>query len=127
MKDKDLDQPYEANYLKQDINLWIKYNDPNIIYIIGHLHDYFDVNEVEGISNNRLEFNNELTNIELVPSLGCSKDEYARYMIIEIDDSIIFERKSVKYNRDKFVKKIMSIDFPDKEGILNYFYGIELK
>ena len=125
MKDKNADQPFEPDFLKKNLDLWIKYNDPNIIYVIGHLHNYFDVNEVEGISNNRLESTGELTNIELVSSLGCSKDEYARYAIMEIDDSIKFERIKVKYDRDKFVNKITNIDFPDKEGILKYFYGIE--
>ena len=47
-------------------------------------------------------------------------------MILEIDSSITFERKEVKYDRDTFLNKINNIDFPDKKNIMKWFYGIEI-
>ena len=126
IKDEKLDQPFEESNLKKDVNLWIKYNNPNIIYIIGHLHKSFNVNEVEGISGDYIEQTGELTNIEVVDSAGCSYDEYVSYMILEIDSSIKFERIKVKYDRDTLLNKLNNIDFPDKKNIMKWFYGIEI-
>ena len=124
IKDEKLDQPFENNNLKKDINLWIKYNNPNITYVIGHLHKSFNINEVEGISNDYIEKIEKLTNIELVDSAGCSYDEYVSYMIIEIDKTIKFKKIKVKFDRDKFINKLNKINFPDKENIMKYFYGM---
>lgn len=126
IKDENLEQPFEENNLKEDINLWIKYNNPNTIYVIGHLHKSFDVNEVDGISKDYIEQTGELTNIEVVDSAGCSYDEYVSYMIIEIDKSINFERVIVKFDRNMLLSKLNSIDFPDKKNIMKLFYGIEM-
>ena len=126
INDKNKDQPYENNNLKRDINLWIKYNDQNIIYIIGHLHKSFDINEVDVIKNDYIEKTNTLTNIEIVDSAGCTYDEYVSYMILEIDKSIKFERVKVKFDRDTFIEKVMNTDFPDKKNIMKIFYGIEI-
>lgn len=35
--------------------IWKKYNDDNITYFIGHLHESFDVNKVGGISGDYIE------------------------------------------------------------------------
>lgn len=126
IKDEKLEQPFEENYLKKDINLWIKYNNKDITYIIGHLHKSFDINEVDGISGDYIEKNGELTNIEIVDSVGCSYDEYVSYMILEIDKSINYERIKVKFDRDTFVDKLDKTDFPNKKNIMKYFYGIEI-
>lgn len=125
IKDEKLDQPFEEHDLRNDINLWIKYNDSDTIYIIGHLHNYFDVNEVDGISNDYIEETGNLPNIEVVGSAGCSYDEYVSYMILEIDKSITFERIKVKFDRDTLLEKL-KYDFPDKKNIMKWFYGIEI-
>ena len=126
IKDEKLKQPFEVCHLKEDINLWIKYNNPNIIYIIGHIHKSFDINEVDGIFGDYIKKTNELTNIEVVDSAGCSYDEYVSYMILEIDKSIKFERIKVKFDRENFVDKLNKTNFPDKKNIMKYFYGIEI-
>lgn len=118
------DQPFEKSNLKKDVNLWIKYNNPDIFYIIGHLHKSFNFNEVEGIKGDYIEEINQLPNIEIVDSAGCSYDDYVSYLIIEIDKSISFKKIKVKFNREKFVKKILDTDFPDKENILKWFYNV---
>lgn len=74
IKDENLAQTFEENHLKE-----------NIIYIIGHLHRSFNINEVDGISGDYIEETRELTNIKIVDSAGCSYDEYVSYMILEID------------------------------------------
>ena len=113
--------PFEKNHLKQDINLWKKYNDDSIIYFIGHLHQSFDVNEVDGIFGDTIEDTGALINIEIVESVGCTKDEYTSYTIIEISKNIRFEKRKLKYNRDKFINTMINDEFPDKENILNLY------
>lgn len=126
INNKDDIYPFEKDNLKRNINLWKKYNDDNITYFIGHLHNSFDVNEVDGISGDYIEDDGTLTNIVVVDSCGCRKDEYTSYMILEISKSIKYEKRKVKYDRDKFIDKVLSHDFPDKKNILKYFYGVEL-
>ena len=46
-------------------------------------------------------------------------------MILEINKDISMKRIKVKFDRKKFIDKIMNLDFPDKNNILKYFYGIE--
>lgn len=121
--EKDI-YPFEKSNLKNDINLWKKYTDDKITYFIGHLHNSFDVNEVDGILGDYIEDDGTLTNIEMVESAGCTKDEYTSYIIIEISKTTSFRRQKIKYDRDKFIDKVMNTNFPDKKNILKYFYGI---
>ena len=125
IKDVNAVQPFEENHLKNDINLWIKYNNPNVTYIIGHLHKSFDADQVDGIIDGYITSTGELPNIEIIDSAGCSYDKYVSYMIIEIDRSIKYKMIKVKFDREKFVDKLNKIDFPDKKNIMKYFYGIE--
>ena len=125
IKDENLDQPFEENDLRKDINLWIKYADENINYKIGHLHKSFNINDVDGISADFIEETGGLTNIDVIDSAGCSHDEYARYDIIQIDKGIKCKKIKVKYDRKKFLDKLNKTDFPAKKEIMKYFYGIE--
>ena len=120
IKDEKLRQPFEENHLKRNPNLLVKYNDPNILYIIGHLHKSFDLNEIYGTSKI-----NKLVNIEIVDSAGCSYDEYVSYMILEIGKSVKCTKVKVKFNRDEFIDKVERTDFPDKVNIMKIFYGID--
>lgn len=110
--------PFEKNHLKKDINLWKKYNNDSITYFIGHLHQSFNINEVDGISADLIEDDGTLTNIEIVESAGCSKDEYASYTILELSKNLRFRRQKIKYDRNKFINKVMKTNFPDKKNIL---------
>ena len=125
INDEKAQQPFEKNNLKKDINLWIKYHNSNITYIIGHLHKSFDPNEVEGIKYDYIEEIDELPNINIVDSAGCSYDEYVSYLIIEIEWGITLQTIKVKYDREKFINKIKNTEFPDKKNILKWFYGVE--
>ena len=112
--EKDI-YPFEKSHLKEDISLWKKYSSDYITYFIGHLHNSFNINEVDGI----------LTNIEIVDSAGCTKDEYTSYMILEISKTTKYLKRKIKYDRDKFINKLLILKYPDKQNILKYFYGIE--
>jgi len=126
IKDEKDKQPFEKSNLKKEIDLWIKYNNPNITYIVGHLHKSFSPNEVEGIKEDYIEVLNELPNIIVVDSVGCSYDDCVSYLLLEIDKSIKLQKVKVKYDRTSFVNKIKNINFPDKKNILKSFYGIEI-
>lgn len=125
IKDEKEKQPFEKSNLKKEIDLWIKYNNPNITYVVGHLHKSFDVNEVEGIKGDYIESLNELPNIIVVDSAGCSYDNYVSYLLLDIDKSIGFKKIKVQYDREIFINKIKNIDFPDKKNILKWFYNVE--
>ena len=122
--EKDI-YPFEKNNLINDINLWKKYNDENIIYFVGHLHESFDVNEVNGILDDYIEDDGVLTNIEIIDSAGCTKDNYTSYLIIEISKNICYKKIKLEYEREKFINKVLTMKFPRKKNILKYFYGIE--
>ena len=123
IKDENLDQPFEEIDLRKDIKLWKKYADENIEYMIGHLHKSFNVNEVNGISENFIEETGEFTNINVIESAGCSYDKYVSYMILEIDKSISFKQIKVKFDREKLINKLNKTDFPAKKYIMKEFYG----
>ena len=84
-----------------------------------------NINDVDGIVGDIIEDDGTLTNIEIVESVGCTEDEYTSYTIIEISKNCKFEKRKIKYDREKFVNKILNIDFPDKNNILKYFYRID--
>ena len=44
-------------------------------------------------------------------SAGCTRNEYKYYMILKIGKSIIFRRQKLKYDRDKFINKVMNTEF----------------
>lgn len=119
-------QPFEKNHLKKDVSLFVKYFDENTMYLIGHLHKKFNYDEVDGIFNNYIKEIEQIPNIEIVESVGCSYDNNASYTILEIDKSISFTNINVEYDRESFINDIINTDFPDKKNILKYFYGIEI-
>lgn len=125
IKDEKSDFPFETDSLKNNVNLWIKYNNTNVIYFVGHLHNYFDPNEVEGISDDYIEDIMTLPNIYVVGSAGCSHDDMVAYTILDIDKSIQIKNIKVKFDREVFVNKLLSMEFPDKKNILKIFYGID--
>ena len=57
-------------------------------------------------------------------SSGCTKDDNTFYYVLNLDEDITYEKVMVKYNREKFVNRIKSVDFPNKKEILKDFYGI---
>lgn len=125
IKDINMIKPFEEANLKDDIKLWIKYNNPNRTYIVGHLHKSFNENEVDGISGDYIEELEELTNIMVLDSAGCTTNNETSYMLIEIGKTRTFKVQKVKYNRKKFLETVRNTDYPDKKKIMKYFYGVE--
>lgn len=113
--EKDI-YPFEKRNLRRNIDLWKKYNNDGIIYFVGHLHNSFNVNEVDGIAGDYIEDDETLTNIEVVDSAGCTRDEYTYYMILEIGKSTIFRRQKLKYDRDKFIRKKVKNNLYEKNN-----------
>ncbi len=121
------DFPFEKNHLKDDINLWIKYNDENIFYVIGHLHKSFNENEVVGISGDYIEKIGALTNINIVDSAGCTKDNNTSYLLIQIEKSIKFKKIKIKYDRIKFEENLKNENYPGKDIASKTFFAINDK
>ena len=126
INDEKLVQPFEEGKLYANSSLWEKYSDPNTMYIIGHVHHYKDVNDIPGISNDYIESTGELTNIEVVDSVGCTNDEYSSYMILDIDNNINIQRIKVKYDREKFLEELSKNKYSDRKFVMKKFYGIEI-
>lgn len=126
IKDINLDYPFETTHLKEDINLWIKYYDDNKEYIVGHLHKSFNENEVDGIEMDYITEIEELPNIIVLDSAGCTVNDETTYMLVTIDKSRSFKKIKLNYDRKSFEEKIKKLDFPNKENILKKFYNIEL-
>ena len=126
LNDINSDFPFEREHLKNDINLWIKYNGYTTSYLVGHLHKSFDVNLVDGISDGRIEETDNYVNIDVLDSCGCTDDDITSYTVLEIGKYFSFNDVKVKYNREKFVDKIRSTDFPNKEVISKVFFNIEV-
>ena len=96
----------------------------DITYIVGHLHKSFNENEVDGISGDYIEAIDELTNIFILDSSGCTIDNNTSYMLIDINKSLMFSKINITYDYNKFINKELEKEFPDKETILKLFYGI---
>lgn len=88
--------PFETINLKDDVNLWIKYFDENKEYFIGHIHEVFSVNSVDGICGDYIEKTDTLTNIYMVGSSSQINNE-ATYTLIEIGKSRKYYRRKVYY------------------------------
>ena len=80
---------------------------------------------MEGISDDYIEDIMTLPNIYVVGSAGCSHDDMVAYTILDIDKSIQIKNIKVKFDREVFVNKFLSMEFPDKKNILKIFYGID--
>ncbi len=111
--DASIAMPFEKTKLDQSSLLWTKYCKDNIHYFIGHLH--YDIKEVPPSNN-----------VTVVKSAGCTQDEYTSYLIINIDKTISAKKITVKYDRQLFLDKVLSSDFPDKKNICQWFYGITI-
>ena len=58
-------------------------------------------------------------------SSGCTKNDNTLYYIINIDDEVKIEKVNLKYDREKFEKEFNKINYPNKEHIGEYFFGIK--
>ena len=60
-----------------------------------------------------------------VGSSGCRKDNRTRYTILDTDTFNV-ETKILEYDRKSFEKILFDTDYPDRDLIAKWFFGIEL-
>ena len=81
--------------------------------IIGHKHEAFNM-----LSN--------FKDLIDIGSSGCTKDLFTSYVIVNIQKDIFIDKKLIKYDRDTFIKKLKSIEFPEKHILSKIFFGENL-
>ena len=79
------------------------------LIFIGHEHNEFTLDE----------------KLYDVGSSGCRKDNKTRYTILDTNTFNI-ETKIIEYDRTSFEKSFKENDYPDRDKIANWFFGIEL-
>jgi len=60
-------------------------------------------------------------------SSGCLKDDKTFYYIITINDKVKLDKITLKYDRDSFINKLNSVDYPDRDEIALKFYDLKIK
>lgn len=108
---KDISElyPYEDNTLETDLSLWYKYKNEYEYIIIGHEHKILS------------EPN---SNLWIVGSAGCTKDNITTYTSLEIGDTLSISRVFINYDRFKFEKEINKRDYPFRNIIKKDIFGI---
>ena len=100
---------YDLNIIKEDtINEIVKSLDYELVFI-GHEHNEFSID-------------NKLYDIG---SSGCTKDNKTKYTILDTD-TLNIETKIITYDRDRFEKSLLEKDYPDRNLIAKWFFGIEI-
>lgn len=61
----------------------------------------------------------------ILGSSGCTNDNHTSYYILDTDTNEYY-KKVITYDRDLFVKKILSYDYPNRENVLEEFFNITL-
>jgi predicted phosphodiesterase len=119
--------PYETESLKNNIDLWLKNNKEYDCIVIGHEHDVMIEDDVAP-NGDFEEYTGVLSNIHIVGSSGCTKNDKTSFVDIVINEYGIGSGPIyLPYDREKFVQKCLTTDFPNKENILNDFFGINCK
>jgi len=100
---------YDLSIIKEDsINNIVKSLDYDLIFI-GHEHNKFSID-------------NKLYDIG---SSGCTKDNKTKYTILDTD-TLNVETRVITYDRDRFEKSLRENDYPDRNLIAKWFFGIEI-
>ncbi|MDD2410024.1 MAG: metallophosphoesterase family protein [Bacilli bacterium] len=81
--------------------------------IVGHEHEAFNI-----LSNSK-----ELIDIG---SSGCTRDGFTSYVIVNIQQDIIIDKKLIKYDRETFIKNLKCIEYPEKYILSKIFFGVNL-
>lgn len=91
--------PFEKTSLKDGSELWKKYNSNNTFYIVGHIHNDFDIFDVDGIVGDYIDDTGELVNIDVVESAGILKNGTVSYLSLEIGKNIKIKKVVVNLNK----------------------------
>ena len=110
IEDKSNNYPFYDLSIVKDKKIKEIVNELNYDKIfIGHEHKDF-------ILNNKLYD---------VGSSGCRKDNKTRYTILDTNTFEI-ETRIIEYDRKCFKEDILKTDYPEKEKLADWFFGIEL-
>lgn len=112
INDEKSDYPfYHFDIIENGIMFEMLKNQEYKYSFIGHYHNAFE-----------LEYNDKF--IVDVGSSGCVSDNTTTYVLI---DNGTYQRKSITYDRESFIKELNSVDYPDKEFLQKTFFGVEDK
>ena len=100
---------YDLKITKDDsIKDIVKTLNYDLIFI-GHEHSSFSIND----------------KLYDIGSSGCRKDNQTFYTIIDTDTFKI-DIKNIEYDRNSFEKDLLENDYPDRNLIAKWFFGIEI-
>jgi len=92
----------------------VMYPESGYLIVYGHEHGGTELKEVNQ------------THYLGLGSSGCRKDNQTFYTIVELTDAgFNIEKIWVTYNRDQFLNKMKSIEYPEKDFVSRIFFGIE--
>ncbi len=109
IKDYNEPYPFEDNNLKTDVSLWYKYKKEYEYIFIGHEHEILDRPD---------------SNLWIVGSAGCTKDNITSYTSLEIGNTFSIKRIYINYDRKGFEEEIKKIDYPNKEHIIKKIFNL---
>jgi len=116
--------PFEDVNLKNNVDAWLKNNKKYRTIFIGHEHEALSEDDVEGVNDDFEETTGVCSNIWIVGSSGCTKDNMTSYTSLELGDTMSITRIYLPYDRDTFLKTLNSIEYPNKEIISKFAFGI---
>ena len=100
---------YDLKIVKDDsIKDIIKPLNYDLVFI-GHEHSSFSLDD----------------KLYDIGSSGCRKDNQTFYTILDTD-SFKIETKTIEYDRSSFEKDLFANEYPDRDLIAKWFFGIEL-
>ncbi len=80
---------------------------------MGHSHDDFQI-------HNKSLFT-------CVGSSGCTKDNATFYTVLEVNEGVVKTfKQELYYDRKAFEKEVLKKDYPERERLVNTFFGIKV-
>lgn len=107
-------EPYLDLKSVQDKSYRKYINNKYTHYFIGHEHAKFEDN-----------FNNTI--IHCLGSSGLCKTNETFYNIITVDNDVNKEQVKVLFDRDKFIKDLLSTNYPQRDNLSKKYYNYEIK
>jgi len=83
IEDENAPYPFEDVDLKTNIDIWLKNNKKYSKIFIGHEHKALSEDDVEGLNGDFEEATGVCSNIWIIGSSGCTKDNQTTYTSIE--------------------------------------------
>ncbi len=111
-------------FRENHLELCQKLNNQYYQTYVGHDHKRLIGDDIVGADNNFTDTTGDMDNILIVGSSGCTKDDKTWYTSIEIGKLIKTRKIDVTYDRSKFIETWKNIDYPDKEFINGFAFGI---